>query len=79
LLKTKTSSWGHSPQVLDYQDFSIIGRQIKEILPCCIVLTPVMTDHMRDNSFTFIPMALLVTVILNKQKRQMGHVSDITL
>jgi hypothetical protein len=32
---------------------------------------------MMDNSFTFIAMEMLVTVILNKEKRQMGHVSDI--
>jgi hypothetical protein len=36
--------------VLDYKDLSIIGHQLKEILPCCIVLTPVMAGS-HDGQF----------------------------
>jgi hypothetical protein len=49
LLKTKNIlSWDLSPQVSDYQDFSIIRHQIKEMLPYCIVLTPAIPGAQRQ-------------------------------
>jgi hypothetical protein len=39
--------------VPDYEDFSIIGHQVKEILQCCIVLTPVMTGSNEGQFFHF--------------------------
>ena len=65
----------------DYQDFSIIGHQIKEILQCCIVLTPVMTGSNEGQFFPFHSNGTVSNSNSNAEQRKEtdGTVSDIIL